>query len=235
MDYSPLKKIPHNCSHVKIDIGLSYNAPQSSIWLEKEQDVMVFGFEPNPQAYANLIKGNIQKRDPAHGEPLNKKHLDDGRMHIFNVALSNVETVSEMDFYINSNDCGTSSLFPHDQHYLGPIEKIVKVPVYSLKMFFDNFPWDRFSYIDYIKIDAQGSDLNILKSAGDYLSKKIIYITAEPDGYPYIGANECNNENINRYMDSLNFQKINHPNTTDPTFINKNFLDFQNKIYISQI
>lgn len=235
MDYSLLNKIPQSCSHVKIDIGLSYNAPQSAIWLEKEQDVMVFGFEPNPQAYENLIKGNVQKRDPSHGEPLNKRHLDDGRMHMFNVALSNVETVSEMDFYINSNDCGTSSLFPHDQQYLGPIEKIVKVPVYSLKMFFDNFPWDRFSYIDYIKIDAQGSDLNILKSAGDYLSRKVIYITAEADGYQYIGANECNNENITSYMDSLNFQKIDHPNTQDPTFINKNFLDLQDKIYISQI
>jgi FkbM family methyltransferase len=155
-------------------------------------------------------------------------------MHIFNVALSNVETISEMDFYVNSKDCGTSSLFSHDQQYLGPIEKVIKVPVYSLKMFFDNFPWDRFSYIDYIKIDAQGSDLNILKSAGNYLSEKVVYVTAEPDGNQYIGASDCNTGNIVQYMDSMNFQKINHPNTQDPTFINKNFLHLYDKIYISQ-
>lgn len=101
-------------------------------------------------------------------------------------------------------------------------------------MFFDNFPWDRFSYIDYIKIDAQGSDLNILKSAGNYLSERVVYVTAEPDGNQYIGAYDCNVENITNFMDSINFMKINHPNTIDPTFINKKFLHLLNEIYISQ-
>jgi hypothetical protein len=145
--------IPEECTHVKIDIGLSYGANQSSNWLDNENDVMVFGFEPNPDAYQSIINGNIGLRHPSHasgGNPLNKKHIDEGRMHIFDIALSNVENITEMDFYVNSKDCGTSSLYSHDQQYLGPIEKIIKVPVYSLKMFFDNFPWDRFSYIDYI-------------------------------------------------------------------------------------
>jgi len=230
-------QIPEHCTNVKIDIGLSYGANQSSNWLDNEPNLMVFGFEPNPEAYECIMRGNIQLRHPAHasaGEPLKKKHLDDGRMHIFNIALSNVETISEMDFYINSKDCGTSSLFSHDQQYLGPIEKVIKVPVYSLKMFFDSFPWDRFLYIDYIKIDAQGSDLNILKSASKYLSEKVVYVTAEPDGNQYIGANECNTENITQYMESINFKKINHPHTHDPTFINNKFLHLYNKIYISQ-
>jgi len=229
--------IPLKCSHVKIDVGLSYGANQSSNWLDTENDVMVFGFEPNPEAYECLMKGNIQLRHPAHavgGNPLNKEHIDSGRMHIFNVALSNVNTISDMDFYVNSKDCGTSSLYPHEEVYLGPIEKIIKVPVYSLKMFFDNFNWERFAYIDYIKIDAQGSDLNILKSAGHYLSEKVVYVTAEPDGNQYIGAGDCNTENITQYMNSISFIRINHPNTNDPTFINKNFLHLSNKIYISQ-
>jgi FkbM family methyltransferase len=237
MDIFSSLQIPQNCTHVKIDIGLSYGANQSSNWLDTEQDVMVFGFEPNPEAYKNILKGNIQLRHPSHavaGEPLNKKHLDEGRMCIFNVALSNVENITEMDFYVNSRDCGTSSLFSHDQQYLGPIEQVIKVPVFSLKMFFENFPWERFSYIDYIKIDAQGSDLNILKSAGNYLSEKVVYVTAEPDGNQYIGADECNADNIVKYMESLNFMKIHHQNTHDPTFVNKNFLHLYNKIYISQ-
>jgi FkbM family methyltransferase len=229
--------IPDKCTHVKIDIGLSYGANQSSNWLDNENDVMVFGFEPNPDAYQCITNGNIELRHPSHGSagnPLNKKHIDEGRIHVFNIALSNVENVTEMDFYVNSKDCGTSSLYSHDQEYLGPIEKIIKVPVYSLKMFFDNFPWDRFSYIDYIKIDAQGSDLNILKSAGNYLSERVVYVTAEPDGNQYIGASDCNAENITNFMDSINFMKINHPNTIDPTFINKKFLHLLNEIYISQ-
>ena len=131
--------IPKNCTHVKIDVGLSYGANQSSNWLDTEDDVVVFGFEPNPESYENINKGDIKLRNPAHavgGDPLNKIHIDSGRMIIFNIALSDVDKVKEMDFYINSKDCGTSSLYSHDQIYLGPIEKIIKVPVYSLKMFF---------------------------------------------------------------------------------------------------
>jgi FkbM family methyltransferase len=217
-----------------MDVGLSYSAPQSSKWLDTEEDVMVFGFEPNPEAYQCIISGNIQKKHPSHGDPLNKKHIDSGRMKIFNIALSNVQNIESMDFYVNSKDCGTSSLYSHDQQYLGPIDKIIKVPVYSLKMFFDNFPWEKFSYIDYIKIDAQGSDLNILKGAEQYLSERVVYVTAEPDGNQYFGANECNTENIIEYMTSVNFTRIKHPNTVDPTFINNKFLDLANKIYISQ-
>jgi len=237
MDIFSDLNIPETCSHVKIDVGLSYGANQSSNWLDNESDVMVFGFEPNPESYQCIINGNIQLRHPSHagsGNPLNKQHLDSGRMKIFNVALSNVKDIESMEFYVNSKDCGTSSLYSHDQQYLGPIEKVIKVPVYSLKMFFDHFPWERFSYIDYIKIDAQGSDLNILKGAQHYLTEKVVFVTAEPDGYQYKGAHECNTENMTDYMTSINFTRCKHSNTSDPTFVNNNFLELANKIYISQ-
>ena len=212
--------IPDNCTHVKLDIGLSFNAPQSQAWLSKETNLMVFGFEPNPE----LTK------------PLQQKFTNTRQFQLIPVALSNVAKEEEMNFYINSNDCGTSSLFKHDEQQLGPIKNEVSVPVVSLKMFFDEFPWDRFEYIDYIKIDAQGSDFNILKSAGNYLSEKVVFVTAEPDGFQYFGAHECNTENITSYMESQNFVRINHPNTSDPTFVNKKFSEkgIHQTIYIEQ-
>ena len=228
--------IPPTCTHVKIDVGLSYGANQSSCWLDTEPDVMVFGFEPHPDSFANIHRGDIQLRHPAHaaaGKPLDKKHINSGRMHIFNVALGNVEKVETMNLYMNSKDCGTSSLFTHDEKYLGPIEQILPVSVYSLKMFFDTFPWNKHEYIDYIKIDAQGSDLNILKGAGDYLKERVVYVTAEPDGNQYIGADECNTHNIVNYMQSQGFIQVKHPNTIDPTFINSKFMHLKN-IFISQ-
>ena len=227
--------IPHYCNHIKIDIGLSYNAPQSQSWLKKEDDLMVFGFEPNPDSINCIQNGNIQKRHPVHGEPLQQKYINEKRFKLLPFALSNVVKQETMNFFVNSNDCGTSSLFDHDQNYLGKIEKVVKVPVISLKMFFDEFPWNRFEYIDYIKIDAQGSDLNILKGAGDYLKDRVVFVTAEPDGNQYNGASECNVVNITNYMVSQNFIRINHSNTTDPTFVNKKFTDIAQHIYISQI
>jgi FkbM family methyltransferase len=227
--------IPEKCSHIKIDIGLSYNAPQSQVWLANEPNLMVFGFEPNPDLLDSISKGNIQKRHRAHGEPLQKKYIDEKRFSLVSVALSDVDKVEQMNFYINKNDCGTSSLFKHDEKYLGSIEKVVQVNVCSLKMFFDNFPWERFEYIDYIKIDAQGSDLNILKSAGKYLQERVVYVTAEPHGYQYYNAETCNTNNIINYMLSQNFIQINHPNTQDPTFVNSKFIELAKKIYINQI
>ncbi len=229
--------IPEKCTHVKLDIGLSYGANQCSTWLQNEPRLMVFGFEPNPESVECIKKGDIQLRDPAHaraGMPLDKKYIDEGRIHIIPVALSNVETEKKMDFYVNSKDCGTSSLYKHNEKYLGPIKNVVKVPVISLKMFFDIFPWDRFEYIDYIKIDAQGSDLNILKGAGDYLKEKVVYVTAEPDGNQYFGAHDCNKINITNYMINQKFKPVNHPNTIDPTFLNKKFKRLKKKIFICQ-
>jgi hypothetical protein len=139
-----------------------------------------------------------------------------------------------MKFYVSNNDCGTSSLYPNDETYLGKIKEVIDVPVYSLKMFFDGFPWNRFQYIDYIKIDAQGSDLNILKSAGSYLSERVVYVTAEADGNRYIGADECSEQNIISYMESQGFMLIRHSNTTDPTFVNKKYIEESKKIYIKQ-
>ena len=40
--------IPEKCTHIKIDIGLSYAAPISNKFLIKEPNVYVMGFEPNP-------------------------------------------------------------------------------------------------------------------------------------------------------------------------------------------
>jgi len=226
--------IPENCTHVKLDIGLSYGANQSQIWLSQEPNLMIFGFEPNPDLENIILSGNIPLRHPSHGKTIEKKYIDEKRFFLVPVALGDVNKVELMDFYINKKDCGTSSLFKHDEKYLGSIEKVVKVNVCSLKMFFDNFPWERFEYIDYIKIDAQGSDLNILKGAGKYLQERVVFVTAEPDGNQYYDAEECNVNNITNYMLSQNFIKINHQNTIDPTFVNKKFIELAKKIYINQ-
>jgi FkbM family methyltransferase len=52
------------------------------------------------------------------------------------------------------------------------IKEVIQVPVYPLSEFFELLP-ETVSYVDFIKIDAQGADLDILKGAGDWLSKKV--------------------------------------------------------------
>lgn len=228
--------IPNSCTNVKLDIGLSYSAPQSQIWLSREDaGLMVFGFEPNPESVAYITNKPNKTSPPNHHNFMDYKYIEEGRFVVQQCALSSVSDPTTMKFYVSSNDCGTSSLFPNDERHLGKIKEVIDVPVYSLKMFFDGFPWERFQYIDYIKIDAQGSDLNILKSAGSYLSERVVYITAEGDGQQYIGAHECSEANIISYMESQGFMRIHHPNTVDPTFVNKKYIEESKNIYINQI
>lgn len=223
--------IPSSIKRVKIDVGLSYNAPQSQVWLQQEKDLFVFGFEPNPDSVLSLQSSNIQKQQPSHGQPLSDENKS--RFHLFPVALSDVNEKQEMDFYMTTKDCGTSSLLKPKEE-LGPIKAKVSVPVYSLAHFFDTFPWDRFPYIEYLKIDAQGSDLQIVKGAKQYLSERIVFVTLEPHGSLYEGGDDCTEEAIETYMRSNDFICIQHPNTVDPTFVNRRFLEVANSIFIYQ-
>ena len=139
-----------------------------------------------------------------------------------------------MTFYKMQNDCGTSSLYKPLGNSIGPVKEIVSVPVYSLKHFFDLFPWDKYEFIDYIKIDAQGSDIDILKGAENYLTERVVYITAEPEYTQYEKCDHNNENSMYDYLHSQGFIRVYHPNTQDPTFLNKKFLHLRENIYICQ-
>lgn len=229
-----LKDIPDNIKNIKIDIGLSYSAPQSNNWLLNEQNLLVFGFEPNPDSVQTILQKNIVKRHEGHGEPLRNEFIDNSTFRLIPFALNNVKEPTTSIFYSMANDTGTSSLYKPVNQNVDPIKSVINVPVYSLKHFFDLFPWDRFEYIDYIKIDAQGADFNIIKSADHYLKEKVVFITAEPEFRQYIGCENNTSENMVEYLKIQNFHLIHHPNTQDPTFLNDKFKHLYDKIYIKQ-
>lgn len=227
-----LKPIPPNINRIKLDVGLSYNAPESQIWLEHDKDLFVFGFEPNEDNIKSIESGNIQKRHPMHGDPISTENFE--RFCLIPVALSNVETETEMDFYEMEQDSGSSSLNRPICPLLGGVKTVRKVPVFSLKHFFEEFDWERFPFIEYLKIDAQGSDLDILKSAGDYLRERVVYVTAEPEMYAYEGVVENSLDNISIYMHQQGFVRIQHPNTVDPTYYNVSLSMCSENIFINQ-
>lgn len=225
--YIDFSIIPEYITHIKIDIGLGMNNIHSKDWLKYEKNLFIFMFEPNIDSKnsslynTNLIIDNIKNNNNA--------------FTILPIALSNVENEEIMEFYSMLNDGGTSSLYkPVNLNRLGPIKNKNFVSVFSLKHFFDLFPWDRFEYIEYIKIDAQGSDFDIIQSAGDYLRDRVVFITAEPESTDYEKCKHNTYENMESYLITKNFIRINHPNTEDPTFINKKFMHLYDKIYIYQ-
>jgi len=212
--------IPDNVKHIKIDIGLGMYNINSTNWLCNESNLFVFMFDPNADSIASSVS-SMQ----------NRFNISDKCYTILPVALSDVDEPTTMEFYSMEADGGTSSLYQPIGTVLGPIKQIYSVPVFSLKHFFDRFPWDRFDYIEYIKIDAQGADFDIIKSAGSYLKERVVYITAEAEDSFYENCLNNTELNMENYLTTQDFVKIQHPNTRDPTFVNKKFSHLTPYIY----
>lgn len=205
-------KISSDIKHIKLDVGLSCNAPMSQYWLTHEDNLLVFGFEPNPASIKMILQGGFEGH-------LEKRFIGE-KFFLIPCALGLTSDV--IKFFVTANDGGCSSIyFPN---YL-PIERVIDVPMFSLSDFFDMFPFDTHPVIDYIKIDAQGSDLNIAKSAGHYLKERVIYITLEAEDLHY--QNTTNSEqDIENYMHSIGFIRHTSSATSDPTYFNPKYSDY---------
>jgi FkbM family methyltransferase len=227
--------------HIKIDVGLSFDVPHSQNWIDNDMnnknDTVVFGFEANKN-WINYITSPIKNNnfEDFHTSTIALKyeHLYN-KFFIVPVALGNVDKPKYMDFYTPKLSQGCCSLLPPNPHsIIGNIVDTYKVPVFNLCNFFDLIPFDKIEYIDYLKVDVQGYDINVLKGAGKYLSEKVVYVTAEPETTQYLNSEDNSTENIVTYMRSLGFTYISHQNTSDPTFLNNKFIDKADDIYIWQ-
>lgn len=217
----------NNSKYVHIDIGLSHNAPFSKRWIDcLKDDIFIIGIEPNSSALSSLLQKEYIRN--------NSNYL------LIEGAVDNVDNICEKQFFMTSYDVGTSSLFKpiyepsKGKNYIKQVEKVANTTCFSLFTLLSKFPWHEKKYIDYIKIDAQGSDLNIVKSCKEYL-KNIIYITLEADGDQYIGSEYNNINNITHFMEENNYIRIEHPNTNDPTYLNKDFISKMNETFVLQL
>jgi FkbM family methyltransferase len=222
--------------HCKIDIGMSKEGIQPATWFRQEPNLFVYGFEPHPNNLKRLYACDCYVSDKRSLVP--EMH---NRLEIIPMALANVSEKTTMDFHIPNLDDGCSSLLkahPDNKMYNG-VKDVIKVNVISLAMFFETFDFKKFPYIDYIKLDAQGLDLDIVKSGIETIKNRVVWLTMEPDGGYYDESaidpqNRCIRENLIRYMNDNDFVLFNHPNTSDPTFYNRKFSDIKDDIFIFQ-
>ena len=168
MEYS----IPDHCKRIKIDVGLSYHAPNMDLWLESDNNVFVLGFEPS---IYNLkrIYGDFHLR--SHPPEFRKlpHHFINNEAVIIPFALGDENKF--VPFYCTKEDSGCSSIYE-------PISFEVvsknEVPCYRLDTFLESFDWQRFPYIDALKIDVQGHDYEVLLGA-EKIIEKICYVFIE--------------------------------------------------------
>lgn len=221
--------IPRHIKHIKLDIGLSYSAPMSQQWLSHENDLVVFGFEPNPSSIASIL-GGAQKRDPRHGTPLEKKFI--GHCFFLIPCALGLSDLTTVPFFVTADDCGCSSIYAPKTF---AVEQIIEVPLFPLSAFFALFPFDTHPIIEYIKIDAQGSDLDIIKSGAPYIAEHVIFVTLEAEDNYYNGTHNSTAA-IDAYMCSIGFMPYISPDTIDPTYINNRYVTYakQHAIHIYQ-
>jgi FkbM family methyltransferase len=206
--------------------------------LKNEPNLLVFGFEPNPETVEFLKDTRTEKYHRMYGNVRIENPFLNKQLYIVPVALYDKGNTT-MDFYTVAGDLGCSSLYKPSEDFFKnnptySVESVIKVPVFTLQDFFDILPLDQLDYIEYIKIDAQGADLNIVKGAGNTLKEKVVFVTLEADGYQYEDAHANNETEIVKYMKTIGFEQINHPHVVDPTFVNRKFLHIANSIYICQ-
>ncbi len=230
-------KIPDWCKRIKIDIGLSENAPQTRVWLENQEDLIVFGFEPVKQNYKTILKGNSRFSNRLNPKNIGKKTF------IINCALGNVKSMQKKKIYVTTKDKGCSSIYKPKWPKVLSTETI---SVYPLDEFVKLIPFDRIKFIEHIKSDCQGSDFDILKQANYTLKKTAVY-TIECENKQYFKTNNGVTQ-ISKFFKNKNFGKYNffnkilygnnlkNFNVDDPTFFNKNLVSkfFSKKFFIYQ-
>lgn len=209
--------IPNHIDKIWIDVGTSFNSPNSIQFLNRNKNGFVIGFEPDPNNYITQyaihnFKKNLwllNNEDESALKEKTKRQVNQKR-DIFNNTEEYLETNSYMNkyilipcaigkkesykkFYLNKHH-GSSSL---NKNWNGcDTDNNIEVLVKPLKEFINMIP-DKYEYIEHLKIDAESYDLEVLLSAENTI-ERIAVITVEDES--------CHSYLINNNFEFLEIQ-----------------------------
>lgn len=165
--------MPDWVRRVKVDVGLSYSAPNSIKWIREDPNLMVFGFEPLPESCEELRRELSKHHD---SEVLARQLI------VLPVALGVKAGMAQLHV---TAETASSSLLPPKE-----IEQVetVTVPVFPLSDLMRSIPLGMIERVDYLKLDCQGLDLEILKATGPDWLRRIAIVTAEAEDEQYVGS-----------------------------------------------
>ncbi len=220
--------IPSHIKNIRLDIGLSYCAPNSAIWISQTNDTFIIGIEANKYAADRIITNGLI----AHQNGVSYSYPNPNFI-LLNIALDNVESKTTKPFYHMRGDVGVSSLLKPTEALGDSVAELSDVDVYPLSDILEKIDWERFEYIELVKIDTQGKDLDIIKSAGSYLDK-IVYLNCEINTFNHY-ENNPKPEEYDLYLTNNNFEfvldnSIVDNEVVDKTYINKKYLHLKDKI-----
>jgi FkbM family methyltransferase len=191
---------------LRFDIGLSTNMPNSINWLSSDNDVFVIGIEPHPNNFRSCE------------EYLNNSPFK-GRCYLIEAAVDNVQSPTQKVFYglggpATGYDSGTSSLRKPKGRFVNSIDEVYNVDVIPLRYILDNIQYD---YINLLKTDTQGNDLNVLKSLNNHLNRVYDIYAEYDESNDYEGGNT--GDELDQFLFQNNFEK--YESITAPSRNNK--------------
>jgi FkbM family methyltransferase len=170
----------HFSSHVFIDVG-AFNGSWTDFVLQNFSDAEIFLFEPNNDKFSFLTK----------------KYQSNSNIYVFNYGLSNEEKYENYYQMIDNNHddiLGMSSFVKRS------IFKKYQIKINNLQVkIFDDI-YRSHKEIDFMKIDVEGYELNVLKGCENMLKNKNIKFIQ----FEYGGTYKDNHIKLNDVIKYLN-------------------------------
>ena len=201
---------------VMFDIGAS-DGLYSFQYLHKNQNSKIYAFEPNKKNFNKLYN--------------NTKNIPN--IKIYPYAISDISGIKP--FY-EANYTNSSSLLPFTKntnkwkHPMPTTPELKTIDTYNVKCvrLEDFIKENNIESIDYLKIDTQGHDLNVIKSFGNKI-KIVKELVAEVQIVDYeLYLNSSKKDNLVNYLENYNFkitkiQNWSHDQEQNIWFTNSDF------------
>lgn len=184
------------CKRIKIDVGLSLDAPHALRWLRDDPELFVMAFEPIDECVASIR--DILKRP--ENSSLRKRLL------LLQCALSDFNGTASMQV---TEDFGTSSLEIPTKF---EVTRVFETPVFRLDEILARIDLQAFPRIDYLKTDCQGHDFRVLQGVGKYL-ERVAIITCEAWAPGYAIKHADSELTIRKWLVTRGFRNLNRPGT----------------------
>jgi len=159
------------------------------------------------------------------------------RYQLIHAAVDNVENIIVQKLYSSYPALGCSSLVKgmieanerpagNTEDYPNVVGSTYNVPSFSLDTVLEHVDWSKFPFIESIKIDVEGKDLEVLKSCKKHMDK-VVYFRAEAydDENIVYGIKK---QDMVEYMQANNFELIDEEDG-DYGFINKKYKNLAQK------
>tara|TARA_R100000008_G_scaffold76880_1_gene56982 strand:+ start:127 stop:1140 length:1014 start_codon:yes stop_codon:yes gene_type:complete len=145
----------------------------------------------------------------------------------FYSAYPNIGCSSLIRENIEANERGATDAADQFNH-INTVSEVFNVPCFSLDAVLEHINWDTYPFIECIKIDVEGKDLDVLKSCKKYMDR-VVYFRAEAHAMTTMFVKA---KDMVEFMNENNFELFD-PEEGDYKFINKKYKKMAKEMNLS--